>query len=277
LSVEDQKALEDAASVAGLSPEAQERLRRRLAALNELRPEDWKRIEEVKLRALALLKSPEYKKPIETVRGAVGKIGDPEFQKQLDAIAREGAKANTVALRQDLAGKLNSPEFKKQVTDAMVAVEKLNTPEFRQQTQDASGAIQSLVPADLRKRLDQLVAQNAAAGQADGPAPPTGPVRISSGTAVGNLMENPNPVYPPMAKAAHVQGAVVLQAIISKTGTVERLNVVSGPPMLTAAAIDAVKQWKYRPYLLNGEPTEVDTTITVNFTFGGDGPWCCMR
>jgi protein TonB len=97
----------------------------------------------------------------------------------------------------------------------------------------------------------------------------TGPARISSGVMVGNLLVKTQPVYPPIAKAAHVQGVVVLHAIISKQGTIQGLTVISGPPMLTAAAIDAVKQWKYKPYLLNGEPTEVDTTVQVNFNFGG--------
>jgi len=60
----------------------------------------------------------------------------------------------------------------------------------------------------------------------------------------------------------------VLHAIISKGGTIENLTVISGPPMLTAAALDAVKRWRYKPYLLNNEPTEVETTINVNFTFG---------
>jgi TonB family protein len=73
-------------------------------------------------------------------------------------------------------------------------------------------------------------------------------------------------VYPPEAKAAHIQGAVVLSAIISKTGTVENLQVVSGPKELVTSALDAVKKWTYKPYLLNGEPTEVQTTITVNYS-----------
>ena len=64
-------------------------------------------------------------------------------------------------------------------------------------------------------------------------------------------------------------GTVVLHAIISKTGSIEQLNVVSGPPMLVGAATDAVKQWRYKPYLLNGEPTEVDTTVIVNFNLNG--------
>jgi protein TonB len=99
---------------------------------------------------------------------------------------------------------------------------------------------------------------------------PTGPQRVSSGTMAGMLIVRPDPVYPPIAKAAHVQGAVILHAMISKTGTIEDLKVVSGPQMLSGAAVDAVKRWKYKPYLLNGEPTEVDTTITVNFTFGAN-------
>ena len=75
------------------------------------------------------------------------------------------------------------------------------------------------------------------------------------------------PVYPPAAKAAHVQGVVVLHALISREGTIEDLRVVSGPPMLVGAALDAVKRWRYKPYLLAGVPTEVETTINVNFTF----------
>ena len=101
------------------------------------------------------------------------------------------------------------------------------------------------------------------------PVKPAGPQRISSGVINGLAISQPQPVYPPIARAAHVQGTVVLRAIISKTGTIEKLQVVSGPPMLTQSAMDAVARWRYKPFLLSGEPTEVDTTINVNFTFGG--------
>jgi protein TonB len=101
------------------------------------------------------------------------------------------------------------------------------------------------------------------------PPKPTAPARISSGIIAGNKLSGPNPVYPPIAKAAHVAGSVVLHAIISKTGSIQSLSVISGPEMLRANAVAAVQEWKYKPYLLNGEPTEVDTTITVNFSFGG--------
>jgi protein TonB len=74
-------------------------------------------------------------------------------------------------------------------------------------------------------------------------------------------------VYPPLAKQARIQGVVLLEAVISKDGAIDNLRVISGHPLLTQAAIDAVKQWRYKPTLLNGEPVEVVTTITVNFAF----------
>jgi protein TonB len=77
------------------------------------------------------------------------------------------------------------------------------------------------------------------------------------------------PNYPPLARQARVQGSVVLQAVISKDGTIQNLRVVSGHPMLVQSALDAVKQWRYKPYFLNGEPVEVETSITVNFTLAG--------
>jgi protein TonB len=97
----------------------------------------------------------------------------------------------------------------------------------------------------------------------------TAPVLISSGVIAGNRLSGNEPVYPAIAKAAHVSGAVVLRAIISKTGEMQRLTVISGPEMLRSSAVAAVQTWRYRPYLLNGEPTDVETTITVNFSLGG--------
>lgn len=95
------------------------------------------------------------------------------------------------------------------------------------------------------------------------------PVLISSGVIAGNRLSGNEPVYPAIAKAARVSGAVVLRAIISKTGEMQRLTVISGPEMLRSSAVAAVQTWRYRPYLLNGEPTDVETTITVNFSLGG--------
>jgi len=77
------------------------------------------------------------------------------------------------------------------------------------------------------------------------------------------------PEYPALARQARIQGTVVLQATIGKDGAIESLTLVSGHPMLAPAAIDAVKQWQYKPYFLNGDPVEVKTTINVNFTLAG--------
>jgi len=93
---------------------------------------------------------------------------------------------------------------------------------------------------------------------------PVKPLLVSH-WAEGNLIFRVQPTYPPIAKQARVQGSVEMRAIISKTGTIENLTVVSGHPMLAASAVQAVRQWRYRPYLLNNEPIEVETEITVNF------------
>jgi periplasmic protein TonB len=90
-------------------------------------------------------------------------------------------------------------------------------------------------------------------------------VRISSGVAEGMKIHDVQPTYPQMARIAHIQGDVVLQATISKTGSIENLRAVSGHPILIQAALDAVRQWKYKPYILNTEPVEVETQITVKF------------
>jgi periplasmic protein TonB len=82
----------------------------------------------------------------------------------------------------------------------------------------------------------------------------------------GSLIHTVQPVYPPLARAARVQGSVVLSAIIGKDGAIETLRALSGHPMLVMAAVNAVSQWRYRPYILNNEPIEVETRITVNFT-----------
>ncbi len=94
-------------------------------------------------------------------------------------------------------------------------------------------------------------------------------VRVSSGVQAGLLVRKVPPAYPPLARQARIQGTVLLQAQISKDGTIENLQLISGHPMLAPAAIEAVKQWKYKPYLLNGEPVEVETQIQVNFTLAG--------
>lgn len=110
-------------------------------------------------------------------------------------------------------------------------------------------------------------------GTGGGPPPPKpeAPQRIRVGGQVqqANLIHQVLPVYPQIAKTAHIQGTVVLHAIIDKDGSVTELQFISGPPLLMRSAMDAVHQWRYRPTLLNGEPVQVDTTISVVFTLGG--------
>ena len=94
-------------------------------------------------------------------------------------------------------------------------------------------------------------------------------VRVSQGVSSGLLIKKVQPNYPPLARQARIQGQVLLQAQISKDGSIENLSLISGHPMLAPAAIEAVKQWRYKPYMLNGEPVAVDTQVVVNFTLSG--------
>jgi protein TonB len=87
--------------------------------------------------------------------------------------------------------------------------------------------------------------------------------------SAGLLLAPIQPLYPQLARITGTQGTVVIQAIISKSGRIESARVLSGPAMLQAAALDAVRSARYRPYLLNGQPTEVETTISIVFHIGG--------
>ena len=91
-------------------------------------------------------------------------------------------------------------------------------------------------------------------------------IRVGGNVQAANLLRKVVPVYPPLAKQARIQGTVRFTAVIGKDGTIQNLQVITGHPLLQQAAMDAVRQWQYRPTLLNGEPVEVVTTIDVNFT-----------
>lgn len=99
-------------------------------------------------------------------------------------------------------------------------------------------------------------------------SPPSRQVNVSAGLAAGMLRQKTVPVYPPIARAARVSGTVVLDATISTSGNIEELRVISGPALLQQAALDAVQTWQYAPYLVNGEPVKVKTTINVIFSLG---------
>lgn len=100
------------------------------------------------------------------------------------------------------------------------------------------------------------------------PVPSAHPLRVSR-MMEGNLIYRVQPQYPTLARQARVQGVVVLRAMISREGKIENLQIVSGHPLLVQSAMNAVLQWRYRPYYLNNEPVEVETQVTVNFTLSG--------
>ena len=95
---------------------------------------------------------------------------------------------------------------------------------------------------------------------------PASPITVGGGVQAAKLLAGPRPPYPPLAKAARVQGTVRLRAFIATDGTITNLQLISGPPLLVRAAFDAVARWRYQPTLLNGNPVEVLTEVDVNFT-----------
>jgi TonB family protein len=128
-----------------------------------------------------------------------------------------------------------------------------------------------LTPVVLQKVT--IVPEGAPMPPAPGTAPAQGElpkrINISAGVAVGLLTSKVQPAYPIDAKRAGVSGRVELEAVIGTDGAIKDLQVVAGPDLLQQAALDAVRQWRYRPYLLNGQPVEVHTIINVVFTLGG--------
>ena len=106
-------------------------------------------------------------------------------------------------------------------------------------------------------------------GAAPPPPPPPpkkkAPVRVGGSIQSSKLIRRVEPIYPDLAKRARVQGVVLLQVTVDETGNVSDLKIIRGHPLLNQAAVDAVKQWKYSPTLLNGEPVPVIATVTVNF------------
>lgn len=97
------------------------------------------------------------------------------------------------------------------------------------------------------------------------PRPVPQQLKVSQGVSQGLLIKNVDPIYPALAKQMRVQGAVELLANIGKDGSITKVTALSGDPVLARAAIDAVKQWKYKPYYLDDQPVEIQTQITVNF------------
>ena len=127
-------------------------------------------------------------------------------------------------------------------------------------------SIESQTDSGADKAIESLVASTGHIAVIKAPAPQK--VIVSSGVMAGNLVGKVTPQYPTIAREARVQGTVVLQATISRNGAIEKLRVLSGPPLLQQAALDAVRSWRYQAYQLNGQPVAVETTISVIFSLG---------
>ncbi len=128
--------------------------------------------------------------------------------------------------------------------------------------------LQSFTPGSAGSPALETSAPAAEVKSTASAAGPAGKVTLIAGrVAAGRILERTNPSYPPGARAAHITGSVLLHAVITKEGRIGSLFVIASPDeSLSGAAMDAVRTWKYAPYLLSGKPVEVDTTITVNFT-----------
>jgi protein TonB len=137
---------------------------------------------------------------------------------------------------------------------------------------DTSGGVIGGVPGGVVGGIpggglgELLASQRSVPVLAKAPEPtPVKRMRVPARVAEANLIHDVPPQYPPEAGRARIEGPVVLMAVIGKDGTVKDVRVESGLPILAQAAIDAVKQWRYKPYLIGGEPVEVDSRITINF------------
>jgi TonB family protein len=138
------------------------------------------------------------------------------------------------------------------------------------ETRGDSAQLQQLQRFDELRAVEERLKALASAGaaqsqQSSAPAPP-GTIRVGANVQAANIISQAKVSYPPLAKAARVQGTVRFEATIGKDGHVENLQLVSGPPLLVQAAMDSVRQWIYKPTLLNGQPVSVVTTVDVNFT-----------
>ncbi len=142
-----------------------------------------------------------------------------------------------------------------------------------------AGVLGGVPGGSLGGQLGGVLGGIISAAAANAPPPPPPPpvkkkappkrIRVGGNVAKARLMRQVRPQYPPLARQARIQGTVKLSAVISKEGSIQKLEVMSGHPLLVPSALSAVKQWRYRPTLLNGEAVEVLTNIDVNFTLSG--------
>ncbi len=237
----------------------------------------------------AYLQSPEWKAKIEKQRAY---FNSPEWKANIE---KQRAYFDSPEWKANIARQkayFNSPEWKerteKQKEAALAAARaRMDSPEWKQQIETAShvdAARMAEIARDARQQAERAMKQMRSAQRQmadgtrlmahnDGPPPMTfgntaaDPLKVPSNVMAGNNLTKKVPVYPAEAKEKKMQGEVLLHAIISEAGKVEQLSVISSPDkMFSASAIEAVQEWTYKPYLLNGQPIAVDTTITVHYS-----------
>ena len=229
--------------------------------------------------------TPEFRAQIEKARSeaeaARMKFDSPEFKAQMEDARRQAEEARK---------QFDTPEFRAQIQKQMEAA-KISQKEAMKQIQIAKidrGEIERVMERAREAQAEaiknfriQMNSNENHPGQivarVEGPKDiepafagkdQTAPMKVPGKVLAGNVLTKMNPVYPPEAKEKHISGAVVLHVLVSEDGKVEQVSVVNSPdPLLSKASVDAVQQWTYKPYLLNGKPTAVDSTVTVTFSF----------
>jgi protein TonB len=181
----------------------------------------------------------------------------------LPATAPTVASTNSAKASKDSVPRIEvepTPETKEPTVAPLVVKSKPNK-QAKNTTEDAPAPGALALGDASTSTLSNLVAASAT------PAPQVSlaTLKISQGVSQGLLIKRVDPKYPPSALAMHVQGAVQLDATINREGQISNLKVVKGDQVLARAAADAVKQWRYKPYYLDGQPVEIETQITVNF------------
>jgi protein TonB len=157
----------------------------------------------------------------------------------------------------------NSAPGTKQPDSAPIRVKSTTRAKTQAQGEESAPPLPS--PLAVASANDGRLSGLMASASSSVPRPSLATVRISQGVSQGLLIKRVQPKYPPAALAVRAQGAVQIEATINKEGNVTNLKVLSGDPVLSRAALEAVRQWRYKPYYLDGEPVEIQTQITVNF------------
>jgi protein TonB len=157
----------------------------------------------------------------------------------------------------------NSETQTKQPDAAPMHVKSTTRAKTQTQTEESTAPLPN--PLAVASANDSNLSGLMASASSSVHKPSLATVRISQGVSQGLLIKRVQPKYPPAALAVRAQGAVQIEATINKEGNVTNLKVLSGDPVLARAALDAVRQWRYKPYYLNGDPVEIQTQITVNF------------